>query len=189
MQGKGEFRHADGHTLKGYFANNLYSHTYNGKKYFLNPLDNKADHQKYIENCINSIAYNKKQAEKKKEIISVIKASSINQLQEALHSTKQSGRTPLILASEESQLTTKVIFEALNTDGMNINPIFLRDLSLEVEKVPFDDRQKFIEQKYKYGQDKLHKMIVGEEEGQILLNFDEFKDECEVIGDVEQAAK
>ena len=35
----------------------------------------------------------------------------------------------------------------------------------------------------------LHKMIVGEEEGQIMVNFDEFMDEADVNGDVEQIAK
>jgi hypothetical protein len=40
MHGKGEFKHATGgHTLKGYFAKNLYHHTTKGTKYFLNPLD------------------------------------------------------------------------------------------------------------------------------------------------------
>ena len=35
----------------------------------------------------------------------------------------------------------------------------------------------------------LHKMIVGEKEGQIMVNFDEFKEECEEGGDAEKIAK
>ena len=88
MQGKGEFVHADGHTLKGYFANNFFSHTYDGKKYFLNPLDSKTEHQRYIKNCLSSIVYDKKQLEKHKETITVFKANSLNQLQDALNTTK-----------------------------------------------------------------------------------------------------
>ena len=39
---KGEFKNGvDNQILKGYFANNLYVHTYNGHKYFLNPFDTK----------------------------------------------------------------------------------------------------------------------------------------------------
>ena len=42
MHGKGEFKNGvDNQILKGYFANNLYVHTYNGHKYFLNPFDTK----------------------------------------------------------------------------------------------------------------------------------------------------
>jgi hypothetical protein len=40
MHGKGEFIHADGRALKGYFANNLFELTQKGKKYFVNPLEN-----------------------------------------------------------------------------------------------------------------------------------------------------
>ena len=153
MQGKGEFKHADGHALKGYFSNNLYSHTYNSKKYFLNPLESKAEHQKYIQNCMKSIVYSQKQAENEKETISIFKANSLNELQDALATSKSSGRTLLILASEQSQLTTKAITEALEKDGTerNIKKIFLKDLALQVEKVPYDDRQQNIESKYKYG--------------------------------------
>ena len=35
----------------------------------------------------------------------------------------------------------------------------------------------------------LHKMIVGEDEGQIMVNFDEFSAECQEGGDAEQIAK
>ena len=48
MQGKGEFKHTDGHTLKGYFAKNLFVEVQQGKKYYLNPLDSKDQHQTFI---------------------------------------------------------------------------------------------------------------------------------------------
>lgn len=94
-----------------------------------------------------------------KETISVLRASSLGQLHEALASTKANCRTPLILASEESNIKTKSIVQALGSD---VRMIHLRDLAFEVTKVPYDERQKYIEKKYKYGKDMLHKMIVGE---------------------------
>ena len=39
MHGKGEFTHADGHMLKGFFANNHYELIQLSKKYFVDPFD------------------------------------------------------------------------------------------------------------------------------------------------------
>ena len=47
---------------------------------------------------------------------------------------------------------------------------------METEKIPFEHRQAFLEDKYKFSDEMLHKMIVGEQYGQIMLNFDQ----CEV---------
>jgi hypothetical protein len=53
-----------------------------------------------------------------------------------------------------------------------IQTIYLRDLSLETETVPYDLRQDYLIEKYNYPE-MLHNFICGNEEGQILVNLDE----------------
>ena len=44
MNGKGEFHHAAGHICKGYFVNNLFEFAKGGKRYFVNPMEDKQQH-------------------------------------------------------------------------------------------------------------------------------------------------
>ena len=78
MQGKGVFKHASGgHTLKGYFVNNLYCCTMKGKKYFLNPLDTQQAHQDYIKKSQSSITYDKKKQDIKNSEIRCFKVETV----------------------------------------------------------------------------------------------------------------
>ena len=43
--------------------------------------------------------------------------------------------------------------------------LFLRDLAKEVESVAYDIRAKTLEDRYRFGDELLHKMVVGESHG------------------------
>ena len=89
-------------------------------------------------------------------------------------------------------MRTKTVIECLNQqDGQNrnIQTIHLKDLTCEVQSIPYDNRQTTLEKQYNFGSKMLTGMITGEQPGQIMVNIDEFKAETEDTGDAEQIAK
>ena len=178
MHGKGEFRHADtGEVSKGYFANNLYAYASKGQKHFLNPFDSLDQQKKFLEKARESVVYNKKVAEEKEQTIKLHRVASLNELNEALAKTKASGRTPLILTSPQSQLRNQDVAEALECEGSgrSITQLHLRNLALEVQAVPYDERHAYLDAKYAFEERLLNQNMIGNQTGQILLNFDEIQ--------------
>lgn len=54
----------------------------------------------------------------------------------------------------------------------NIAQFYLRDLSLEIQNVPYDQRQDYINKEYRYNE-LIHRMIKSQKGEQILINLDE----------------
>lgn len=161
-----------------------------GKEYFLSPFDTKAQQQKNIELAISAEAHRQKEEEKKQEQVSIYRATSYNKLVASLQTSKENGRTPLLVSSVESKLTNQQVIGALQNDGSagrNICQLYLKDLTLASAEIPFDKRERHleqfevgfvsdqVEQKRQLGE-VLHNTITGQEHGQILVNFDQ----CEV---------
>ena len=63
-----------------------------------------------------------------------------------------------------------------NSGCTDVIQLFLKDLCLETLELPFESRQIYLEDKYRFSDEIFHKLVVGEHNGQILLNFDQ----CEV---------
>jgi hypothetical protein len=94
-------------------------------------------------------------------------------LSEALNTSKKSGRTPMIVKSKEALISSTDVFEALRQQSYRLNPVYLRDLALEAQEVKFEERPKFLEKKHNLMEGLVDRLVMGEDIGQILLNFDE----------------
>jgi len=97
MEGEGEFKHQTGHTLKGLFRKNLFSHG----SHFLNPLE-ASDVHKAFEG--RSEVFQKKCAAQKKEHeerVRIFKVQSQQELEAALQESKVDGRVCLMQTSLE----------------------------------------------------------------------------------------
>ena len=188
MQGKGEFKHAiQGHILKGYFAKNLFVEVHQGKKYYLNPLDTKEQHQTFIKKSKESIIYEEKKAKEKDSHVRCMKVDTLQKLRQALADTKEAGRTPMIINSNESQLRSHQVYEALETDGAEIQTLHMRDLALKAENIQYEHRQLFIKalEEVDYAE-MLHNMITKEQSGRILINIDENQEDDKQEGNNSQ---
>ena len=71
------------------------------------------DHKAYVAKAVAYKVYKAKQEETKNEQVNLYRAVSINGLKDALEDIKEAGRTPLIVSSEESQITNKAIIQKL----------------------------------------------------------------------------
>jgi hypothetical protein len=134
----------------------------------VNPFETKAEHQAFIKNARASVTHLQKQEELKNETINLRRAGSLNQLQEHLAQCKASNRTPLLLSSSESKIVNGNIFESLQNDGTadrQLHQLFLKDLALECESIPFDGRSEYLEQQYRFHGGLLHNAVTGEVPG------------------------
>lgn len=167
MNGPGEFKHFNGQVLKGTFVNNLLSVTKGGKKYFICPLETKAEHRAFISKAVSSVAYEEKKSKEKSEAVTLHKTKNIEELKSVLLAIKKNGRTPLLVGTSESNLRFRDIYDKLENDGTerNLQTIHLRDLALETNEIPYDERVKYLEEKYQFGSDMLHGMVTGERPG------------------------
>jgi len=104
----------------------------------------------------------------KNETIKLRRAGSLNQLHEHLAQCKASNRTPLLLSSSESKIVNGNVFESLQNDGTTdrqLHQLFLKDLALECESIPFDERHAYLEGKYRFHDGLLHNAVTGEVPG------------------------
>lgn len=168
MNGKGQFTHALGHSYKGYFSNNLFEFRQDGKTFFVNPFETKGEHQAFIKSARASVTYLQKQEELKNETIQLRRAGSLNQLHEHLAQCKASNRTALLLSSSEAKIVNSNVFESLQNDGSadrQLHQLFLKDLALECEAIPFDARQAYLENQHQFNGGLLHNAVTGEVPG------------------------
>ena len=169
----------------------------NGKTFFLSPLDNQAQQDKFIQNSLAAETHNNKLEEQKNQEVKIIRANSLNQLVQRLEEVKQCGRTPLIISSVESKIENSNLIDALQNDGSpsrNITQLFLKDLTLQSKYLAYEKRQTFIESEFQLQSNLLHRAIIGDEPTQIMINFDQGEQETQPTGqninaDVELAAK
>jgi len=97
MEGKGEFRHHSGYTLKGLFRANLFSH----ERHFLNPLDDMEASQVFLHKSEQFIGKCARERKEHEESVRVLKVQSQQDLEAALHETRAQNRTPLLTTSLE----------------------------------------------------------------------------------------
>ena len=148
----------------------------NGKTFFLSPLDNQAQQDKFIQNSLAAETHNNKLEEQKNQEVKIIRANSLNQLVQRLEEVKQCGRTPLIISSVESKIENSNLIDALQNDGSpsrNITQLFLKDLTLQSKYLAYEKRQTFIESEFQLQSNLLHRAIIGDEPTQIMINFDQ----------------
>ena len=84
----------------------------------------------------------------------------------------------MIINSNESQLRSKEVYEALQTEDVQMQTLHLRDLALKSEEIEYEHRQLFIkaQEDIDYAE-MLHNMITKDPSGRILINFDECQGE------------
>lgn len=85
MHGKGQFKHADGHELNGYFANNLFELNQDSQKYFVDPFNSQSEHQVHIQKIKSSQVFKKKEEETYNERVRVYRANNIGELKDQLY--------------------------------------------------------------------------------------------------------
>lgn len=69
-----------------------------------------------------------------------MKVDTLQKFRQALADTKESGRTPMIINSNESKLRSKEVYEALQTEDVQMQTLHLRDLALKSEEIEYEHR-------------------------------------------------
>lgn len=97
----------------------------------------------------------------------------------------ESNRTPLIVSSRESQISNKALLEALGKTGEHrIVQLHLRDLANEATAAKpkrYEKRSEYLEAQHRLGSGILHEMVLGDNPGQLLLNFDQTRVEAQEV--------
>jgi hypothetical protein len=177
MNGPGEFRHADAHSLKGTFVNNLFVQVIRGKKYYLRPLDSKDSHKKHIDNCIAASKREAKQQLEERQKVRLFKCETAEELAAALANSKEAERTPVIVSEAAADLQSDHVVSAMEGafDQAGIQQIYLRQIAKEIQDhgVDYNQRNQFVQQRFGYDDQMICQMLTGEKRGKLMLNFDE----------------
>ena len=79
--------------------------------------------------------------------------------------------------------------EALHAEGSSrsVVQLYLRNLALEVQDIPYDSRDAYLDSKYGFEEQLLNQKMIGQSTGQVLLNFDEMEG-ADAAGDSQEEA-
>ena len=110
MEGEGLFRHANGHELKGRFANNLFNFKNSN---YLNPMKTKEFNEAYL---LNADEFRRREELKEKthyERVRFYRVKNHADLENAINDSVAESRTPLCLTAIESEIDSTAFQLAL----------------------------------------------------------------------------